>query len=319
MIMKVEVVSKEIIKPSCPAPLHLKSFNLSYLDQIAPPSQIGLLLYYTNDNNSENRIISEIDSSCIVLKKSLIIDNRFVDCNDDGMDYFESKVSNCQLSQLIQLPNVQDLAKVFLPFDPFADSDEEGHSTKVLSVQVNVFEDCGGVVIGLCISHKLTDACSVITFMNDVASIARAISPFLTGFKPPTAPSLVVGDDVMVTKKILCLDLPNWRNSRRKPKSSMKLTMFMSTLIWRCFIDTDQAKNKVANPTEVYLALFAINLRARRFQPTVMSKEVDGNNKNDHQYYPYLVGKVRESTQKIDGDYVRDLKTSNAFLDGMKS
>ncbi|KAI3883232.1 hypothetical protein MKW92_046600 [Papaver armeniacum] len=377
-MMKVEVVSKEIIKPSCPTPLHLKSFNLSYLDQIAPPSQIALLLYYNNDN--QNRIISENDSSCTFLKKSLaealskfyplagkIIDNRFVDCNDDGVDYFESKVSNCQLSQLIQLPNVQDLAKIFLPFDPFADSDE-GNSTKVLSVQVNVSENCGGIVIGLCISHKLTDACSVITFINDWASIARAIATadhdqqikgplfeaqslfplkeFLTGFKPPTAPRIVAGDDEIVTKKFV-FGSSKLAKLKKKAKIISDIddvheqfnyqptrVQALSALIWRCFIDADQAKNKGANPTEVYLALFAINLRTRMIPPLplnsfgnvtsvalpmVMSKEVDSFKKNDQQFYPYLVGKVRDSIKKIDGDYVRDLQTSNAFLDGMKS
>ncbi|MCL7031113.1 hypothetical protein MKW94_005982 [Papaver nudicaule] len=373
-IMKVEVVSKEIIKPSCPTPKHLKSFNLSYLDQIAPPSHIALLLYY----NNENRI--EIDGSSTALKKSLaetlskfyplagkIIDNSYVDCNDDGVDYFESRVSNCQLSQLIQLPNVQDIAKVFLPFDPFAGHDE-GNSAKVLSVQVNVFEDCGGIVIGLCISHKLADACSVITFINDWASISHAIAAgdhgqqiikgpdfeaqslfplkeFLTGFKPPTAPSIVAGDDAIVTKKFV-FGSSKLAELKKKAKiiSEFDDVQFqpsrveaLSALIWRCFIDTDQAKNNAgANPTDGYLALFAINLRARMIPPLPsnsfgnitsvalpvdMSVEVAGIKKNDQQlYYPYLVGKVRDSIKKIDGDYIRDqLQTSNAFLDSMKS
>ncbi|KAI3939809.1 hypothetical protein MKW92_023000 [Papaver armeniacum] len=378
MMMKVEVVSKEIIKPSCSTPHHLKTFNLSYLDQIAPPSQIALLLYYANDHDSDGRIISETDGYGSALKKSLaetlskfyplagrIIDNSFVDCNDDGVDYFETKVSNCQLSQLIQLPNVQDLAKTLLPFDPFANNDE-GDSTKLLSVQVNVFEDCGGIVIGLCISHKLADACSVITFINDWASITRAIftgdhhqqikgplfeaqslfplKEFLTGSNPPPPPSNIAADDVIVAKKFV-FDSSKLAELKKKAKfisefdgvhEQYQPTRFeaLSALIWRCFIDTDQAKNKGTNATEVYLAVFAINLRARMIPPLplnsfgnvtsvalpmVMNVEVAGTKKNDQQYYPYLVGKVKDSLKKIDGDYVRDLQTSNAFLDGMKS
>ncbi|KAI3849286.1 hypothetical protein MKX03_001685 [Papaver bracteatum] len=380
-MMKVEVVSKEIIKPSCSTPHHLKTFNLSYLDQIAPPSQIALLLYYANDHESENRIIgeSETDGYCSALKKSLaetiidngifpifprIIDNSFVDCNDDGVDYFETKVRNCQLSQLIQLPNVQELAKTLLPFDPFANNDE-GNSTKLLSVQVNVFGDCGGIVIGLCISHKLADACSVITFINDWASITRVIftgdhdqqikgplfeaqslfplKEFLTGSNPPPPPSKIAADDVIVAKKFV-FGSSKLAELKKKAKfinefdgvhEQYQPTRFeaLSALIRRCFIDTDQAKNKGTNPTEVYLAVFAINLRARMIPslplnsfgnvtsvalPMVMSVEVAGTKKNDQQYYPYLVGKVKDSLKKIDGDYVRDLQTSNAFLDGMK-
>ncbi|MCL7029926.1 hypothetical protein MKW94_007585 [Papaver nudicaule] len=316
-IMKVEV------KPSCPTPQHLKSFNLSYLDQISPPSHIKSLA----------ETLSKFYSFA-----GKIIDNSYVDCNDDGVDYFESKVSNCQLSQLIQLPNVQDIAKVFLPFDPFAGHDD-GNSAKVLSVQVNFFEDCGGTVIGLCISHKLTYACSVVTFINDWASIARAIATsdhdqqikgpvfeaqslfplkeFLTGFKPPTAPSIVAGDNAIITKKFVF-----GSSKLAELKKKAKIISEFDDVHEQYQPSRIKPKNKAANPTEVYLALFAINLRARMIPP--LSSNSFGNVTSVAlpvvmTVLSVLGGKIRDSIKKIDGDYVRDLQTNNAFLDGMKS
>ncbi|KAI3992376.1 hypothetical protein MKX01_013243, partial [Papaver californicum] len=111
-MMKVQVVSKESIKPSSPTPNHLKIFNLSFLDQLAPPIYVNILLYYFH--NAKKIINADVRRS--VLKKSLaetltklyplagkIIDDKFiVDCNDEGVDYIETKVSNRKLSQLIQ-------------------------------------------------------------------------------------------------------------------------------------------------------------------------------------------------------------------------
>ena len=42
----------------------------------------------------------------------------------------------------------------------------------VLTIQVNILE-CGGIAIGVCISHKVADASSVVTFVNGWAAVAR--------------------------------------------------------------------------------------------------------------------------------------------------
>ncbi|KAJ9709683.1 hypothetical protein PVL29_001253 [Vitis rotundifolia] len=42
----------------------------------------------------------------------------------------------------------------------------------VLAIQVNIFK-CGGIAIGVCISHKVADALSVFMFVNGWAAVAR--------------------------------------------------------------------------------------------------------------------------------------------------
>ncbi|KAI3858049.1 hypothetical protein MKX03_006320 [Papaver bracteatum] len=220
----------------------------------------------------------------------------------------------------------------------------------LISVKVNVFdEDCGGgIVIGLCISHKIIDAASFTTFINDWATIARGISSVdadqqikgpdfglqliprdLTGFKPPAS---LLMNGVVVTKKFVFTDS---KLALLKEKSqiitneSTDLQYHLPTrvealygLIWKCLIDIDQGK---IMKVTVYLLTHAINMRSRivppfpphsfviwlalRLLPTIEAKD---------QNYPYLVSKVRDSIKKIDGDYIEELRTTDMILNFLK-
>ncbi|KAI3852224.1 hypothetical protein MKX03_009475 [Papaver bracteatum] len=357
-MMKVEVISKESIKPSCPTTHHLKFFNLSFLDLLAPPIYANAILYYCQNDNAKKIIDTDVHRS--VLKKSLaetlikfyplagkIIDDKLklmVDCNDEGADYIETKVSNCQLSQLIQHPNVHEIVKKFIPSDPY--STATSPKKVPLLVQVNIFEDCGGIVIGLRISHKFADAASLTTFVNDWATVARGIATDdhdrqikgpsfewqslfpprdLMGFKPTT---LIKEDEVLVTRKFVfgASKLAELKAKRIIVKESDDVpdqyqptrVEVLSAFLWKCFIDIDQAKNKGGAQLKVYLATHTVNMRSRMVPslPTnsfgnvlgVSAASIIMNNertvKNDQYNYPDLVGKVRDSIKKVDADYL---------------
>ena len=51
MKIEIEVISSEIIKPSSPTPDHLRHYQLSFLDQISPPTYNPLLLFYPADGD----------------------------------------------------------------------------------------------------------------------------------------------------------------------------------------------------------------------------------------------------------------------------
>ncbi|KAI3850698.1 hypothetical protein MKW98_030758 [Papaver atlanticum] len=202
--MKIEILSKESIKPSFPTPNNIKTHNLSNLDQIFPPLYVDHLLYYPNlesndsslrDDDSKNMIISVSSRRrCDVLKKSLaetltryyplvgrIKDDKSVECNDEGVDYIEARVVGRVVSQVIQLASSDiEVMEPFLPYEPYggtAPSFRRGglhlNSKALLKIQVNVF-DCGGMVICLSYSHKIVDASSFANFVKDWATIARA-------------------------------------------------------------------------------------------------------------------------------------------------
>ncbi|KAF8378154.1 hypothetical protein HHK36_029491 [Tetracentron sinense] len=182
MMMKVEVISRETIIPSSPIPHHLSNFQLSFLDQLSPPVYVPILLFYPFDDSNTNAEKSNL------LKKSLsetlthfyplagrVKDNRFVDCNDEGAHYIVIHV-NGQLSDVLRQPN-DDLLKQFLPFEAYGSW--VGLGTEViLAIQVNFF-DCGGMAMGVCISHKLADASSLANFVSSWSAIARGGSDFM--------------------------------------------------------------------------------------------------------------------------------------------
>ncbi|KAI3845201.1 hypothetical protein MKX03_024859 [Papaver bracteatum] len=202
--MKIEVVSKESIKPSFPTPSNVKTHNLSNLDQLIPAFYMDHILYYPSldsndsslgDDEEDKKMIFSTSSRhrCDVLKKSLaetltryyplagrIKDEKSVECNDEGVDYIEARVVGIAVSQVIQLANSDiEVMEPFLPYEPYGGTGSafrragiHSNSKSLLKIQVNVF-DCGGMVICLSGSHKIIDATSILNFVNDWAATAR--------------------------------------------------------------------------------------------------------------------------------------------------
>ncbi|KAI3925144.1 hypothetical protein MKW98_009794 [Papaver atlanticum] len=170
--MKVQVISKEIIKPSTPTPPHLRNFKLSLLDQLLPPFYIPIVIFYpANDGHNDQT------SNANILKKSLpetltrfypiagrMRDNISIDCNDEGVDYIEAKV-NAVMSDFMSVDVVHRLHPSYITVDVVAKEAQ-------LAVQVNLFA-CGGIAISICLSHKIADGCTVLTFINSWAATAR--------------------------------------------------------------------------------------------------------------------------------------------------
>ncbi|MCL7048216.1 hypothetical protein MKW94_020363 [Papaver nudicaule] len=191
--MKIEVVSKESIRPSSPTPDGVKTYNLSHFDQLLPPIYVPLLLYYSNLDSNEGSLNNDEDDNnmvfsassryrCDVLKKSLaetltryyplagrIKDEKSVECNDE------------EVSQIIQVAGYVniDVMEPLLPFEPYGEPGStfglglDLNSKGLLKIQVNVF-DCGGIVICAYFIHKIADAASFVNFVNDWAATARA-------------------------------------------------------------------------------------------------------------------------------------------------
>ena len=86
------------------------------------------------------------------------------------MEFYEARVA-CKLSEALREFNAEILNQ-FLPFEPYGSS-----RAVLLAVQCNFF-DCGGVAIGLCISHRIADGASAATFLgawNDTSDGDHAV------------------------------------------------------------------------------------------------------------------------------------------------
>ncbi|KAG8383265.1 hypothetical protein BUALT_Bualt05G0166400 [Buddleja alternifolia] len=350
MEIEIEVISKETIKPSSPTPKSQSKYYLSFLDQIAPPIFMPLVYFYPADNKIDNSEKSKH------LKKSLsqvlsifyplagrLVDDLYIDCNDQGAPYVEAE-ANCNLSRVITNPIPRNMNK-FLPYR-LDDLQNLG-----MAVQVTFFQ-CGGLAVGLVISHKIADALSFFLFANSWAAVARngnaldgpgpkyegaTIFPprDVLGFKPSTG---IVKDEI-VTK---IFTFPTSKISRLQdrysgggeggdptdvelPKQRPTRVEALSAFIWTRFISAMEMK---PDPNKVYTVLHAVNLRTRLDPPLseyhfgnisrlaiAVPDMVDGS-VIDNGYE--LLQKVRGAIRAVNGDYVAQLKEGDKHLNFIK-
>ncbi|KAL3350292.1 hypothetical protein AABB24_023003 [Solanum stoloniferum] len=100
--LDIKIQLRKMVKPSTPTPNHLRTLKLSLFDQSAPHIFVPILFHYLP--NSE-RITDQI--RCDKLQKSLAQtltkfyplagrfskDDTSIHCNDQGVEYVESKVN----------------------------------------------------------------------------------------------------------------------------------------------------------------------------------------------------------------------------------
>ncbi|XP_022138192.1 BAHD acyltransferase BIA1-like [Momordica charantia] len=178
--MEVKILSRETIMPSSPTPPHLKTFELSLIDQLSPPLYIPLLFFYPIKNkhdletHNQKKAIATLKNS---LSKTLTnffllagrITNTSIRCsNDEGAVFIEATV-NCNISDILKEPNNEVLTKL-LPCSIQCTKPTEEYAQIV--AQANIF-NCGGIVISLCLLHKLMDGISFSCFLKSWASINK--------------------------------------------------------------------------------------------------------------------------------------------------
>lgn len=178
MELLVETISRETISPFSPTAPENRVYNLSFLDHFNPSTYVPIIYFYTNESSDIGSFnISNISNQ---LKKSLskalalyypfagrIKDRVSIDCNDDGVVFVEVKIK-CKLSEVVENPKDEILELLFADRLQWKD----WSSGCFLAVQISFF-DCGGIAIGVCISHKLADTATMINFINLWASMAR--------------------------------------------------------------------------------------------------------------------------------------------------
>ncbi|KAL8478587.1 hypothetical protein ACS0TY_030463 [Phlomoides rotata] len=113
----------------------------------------------------------------------------FVDCNDEGILCIEAN-SDANISDIIKFPESALLDKLI----PFVANGNVTTAGEQLAVQVTSFK-CGGISIGICISHRIADGCTLSSFIKSWAAIAshhHTVSPDLfnssTLFPPRNTP-----------------------------------------------------------------------------------------------------------------------------------
>ncbi|KAI3724431.1 hypothetical protein L2E82_36206 [Cichorium intybus] len=119
-----------------------------------------------------------------------------IDCNDVCANYVVALVRR-RLDEFLEHPN-HGLINTFLPFKPSFSESSAGKP--VTNVQVNIFE-CGGIAVGLCVSHKIVDGAALHTFLKGWTNMARGAQEVV--YPNLTAPSLFPAKRSMWLKDVM--------------------------------------------------------------------------------------------------------------------
>ncbi|KAI3767308.1 hypothetical protein L2E82_17405 [Cichorium intybus] len=130
------VVSREIIKPSSPTPSHLKTHNLSLIDQVNANLFMPMVTFYPNTGICRDKTTLDLKNSLSqTLTKYYPFAGRhakvapsYVDCNDNGAEFLVASI------------------------------------------------ECGGLAVAWSLSHKVADGSSLFHFMKDWAKMNRFLS-----------------------------------------------------------------------------------------------------------------------------------------------
>ncbi|KAI7741100.1 hypothetical protein M8C21_033389 [Ambrosia artemisiifolia] len=334
----LDIISRQIIKPSSPTPQHLRTFNLSIIDQYMYDFYTPFSLFIPNTNKAS--VTDIVTKRSKHLKESLsetltrfyplagkFKDELQIECNDEGISYTEAQV-NQTLQDFLAHPD-DERVRGLIPESPCNAESSKGNY--VLGIQVNIFK-CGG--IGLCgsVSHKIIDGHTFSLFMEAWAATARGsqetISPSFVGSEIfPNNPCLEYSlpSKLLATKKLstkrfvfdstalaLLKAQPVSNASSTHPPTRMEAT---SSVIWKA---AAQAASKVRpfGPQSPHALFSVVNLRKRASPP--FPKESIGNliegagaicfPGGGRLDLPTMMGEVRESIAKINSEYIESMK-----------
>lgn len=356
MALKVEVISKEMIKPSSPTPHHLINHKLSFLDQIVPPVYVPMLFFYEPTTKSTHHHEDTAEKSKLLkqsLSETLTVfyplagrinkNNVSIDCNDAGAEYVEARVHDAQFWQVIEQPKAEDL-KQFLPFEPY-DFGLMGGREVLLGVKINMF-DCGGMAIAVCIAHTVADGSSLVTFINAWAAKSRGAAPaddhvpsfdlasyfppkdHLSGFASTTGIThqnvhtrrFVFDKRALTTLKGVASTA---FGSQVKDPTRVEV---VSAYIWKHIMEAAKFNRNIMDPAKMCAVNHAVNLRPRMSPPHPQSSI--GNlwrvamgllTSEAENGYLDLISELRTAIKKIDSDYMKMLIDGDRYLDFLKS
>lgn len=176
IVMEINNVSSEIIKPSSPTPQHLKTHKLSVLDQVAGDSLFPIILFYpqTCSNNTSLNKTSDL------LKRSLsqtltlyhpfagrLKDEFSIDCDDTGATFIEARAAASDMSEIVKQPTV-DMLEQLMPYK----LNEKPSVAVNLAAKVTYFEHCGGMALCVCFSHVIADITTAANFIKTWVTFA---------------------------------------------------------------------------------------------------------------------------------------------------
>ncbi|XP_024974894.1 deacetylvindoline O-acetyltransferase-like [Cynara cardunculus var. scolymus] len=274
--VKMEIISKEIIKPSSPTPNHLKTFRLSLLDQLTLHSYTPILLLYESETSISSDVfkksLSETLKSYYPFAGRLREDGVTVDCDDQGVVFVEAKFLGCTLSDFLLYPKFETQRLLF----------PEGFLWKgscidqsFLAAQVTSFEG-GGMAVTISVSHKVADGSTIAAFLDAWAATARGEvkpKPMILATSIPSLDLTFKVPEIVMDKTTTCITkryvfdaqkIVELKNSIMGLSEIPTRVELVTAELYKCAIATSMAKaGYIRNSTWIQL----VNMRSRMTTP----------------------------------------------------
>ncbi|CAL1413452.1 unnamed protein product [Linum trigynum] len=342
-LIKVETTSTHRIKPSIPTPSHLETFNLFLLDQLSPVAYASLVLFYT----TKSPIIDLKPSLSQALTQFYPLAGRINDesgssihCNDQGAIFIESQ-SNCFLSQVLQNPD-PNLVRRLIPVE--TEAHEEAYNGSPLLIQVTSFACDNGFSIGVCLSQKVGDATTLVSFIRTWAELASGkfdrncqkfppLSNSASSIFPPrklsfTRKPSVNFEEKCVTKRFVFnsskIAALKWKSAAAGGWGFNKTPTRIESvtgLIWKCAMNA--ARSNSDHHSILSILAQSADMRTRIHPP--LPEPMIGNLagyfasqaiETDLIDLGSLVGRLRKGIEEFDEDYCESFEEARVLLEG---
>ncbi|ESR36895.1 hypothetical protein CICLE_v10028515mg [Citrus x clementina] len=263
--MEISIVSKEVVRPSSLDVHLLKPFKISLLDQLTPTTFSPLILFYPmrNTHLKGTQISTQLKES---LSKTLdrlypfagrVRDNLIINDYDEGVPHIETRV-NTHLFEFLQNPPMELLDQC-LPYPPFSYQPNPDQVPQA-AVQLNIF-DCGGIALGLCLSHKIIDGATTSGFLRSWAANSRGACHEAVTYKNLSESSIIFPPQNPSPNHHLSVMEKIWF---REAKSKTRRFVFNAKAI--ASLRSECKGERVSNPTRIE-ALSAFILKSVMLAP----------------------------------------------------
>ncbi|XP_030517275.1 acetyl-CoA-benzylalcohol acetyltransferase-like [Rhodamnia argentea] len=286
--MKIEIESKKLIKPSAPTVDHLRKLKISFIDQFQLPIYIGVIFFYSSKNDVHYPSFVPISERFRLLEKALretltlfyplagryVEEKCLVECDDQGVEFLEAKADGT-LDQFLHGETDPDDVLSHLATQPHQ-MDLIG--SPLVVVQMTTFT-CGGMAVGLHISHRIADMHTISSFLSTWmmacrGSIQKAIHPCfdlssifpprdLPKLKPPVGQMIGAKNvmkrfvfDSQSIAKLKAVAKRGGFDSKKEPSRVELVTALLSIAL----LDVAKLKNGQSKP---FLVAHMVNLRGR--------------------------------------------------------
>ncbi|CAK9160352.1 unnamed protein product [Ilex paraguariensis] len=321
--MKHHIFSKTTINPSSPTPNHLNSYNLSSLDQLSPHIYTPLVLFYPRTgSHSQSNVPDDISSRLknslsktltqyYPFAESLSETSSMINCNDEGVNFFEARM-DCKLSDILKQSEPKTL-DLLCPSGILWNDSYEG---SLVVIQVTVFS-CGGIVVGVCMLHRIGDGCTKNAFIKDCAAIAVQsqdhqvshvfISSSILQLNDPPVLSDKLEQGNCITRRLVfsALKLANLKTMVKNLElNNASQVEGVSALIYNCAMAASRAISSASSP---FILILPVNLRPRIVPP------LPENSLSPHIYTPLVLFYPRtgsHSQSNVPDDISSRLKNS---------